>query len=600
MSNDNKIKRLTNPLALVADDNAKHRELIIRALKNSKFNWEWEEFKGSYTYDNVLNWTIDQLRNSRNYSLTCLHLDLSWISAEEDKIDGIKEQKVDEYIQLLLCPESANARLAESQIPDGLRVIKTLAQRIVDNFAVVAISTFGSDALKVIATRFGADYTVQKFPDLKAYYDEPDTHLDVLESRFRSDLGSALHKTYLSLHGTNEDIVPTEGIVTTDFDLSQASEDAVQNCRTLLGHIPPGNSEPLALDYTSLAKHLGSFWEWLDEHFWYSQKQFIISAVSSEVRHIGSEKKHVFGPSTSKMLDKNQGLIESQQPILILGDSEGTNEKLAEEIHRRSAQSSPFVVASCHGRSDDSLINMLFGENGKCAHARGGTLFVERIADASPEIHKRLHRLIQDGDFETESGRTLRSDARVVLSSLDRNLEKLVVDNNFHGGLLIALRARILHIQPLNERSDEIPWIANQMLAEIGEIGGKILRLDGKSEKLLKGRSWRDMSELKSVLQRACVTLDQDVISSDVVESLIGELATSDAKLGLTKAPKSDFYGATTLDELSVAFIKETLETLNGNKTAAAKKLGISRGKLYKWIDTHKIEFNSDDDTAHS
>ena len=588
MSKENKIKRLANPFALVADDNPTHRNLIIRALKESDYDWEIEEFDGSYTFDNVLIWVLKTLRKSRNFSLTCLHLDLSWISEEEKKIDGIKERKVDEYIQLLLCPESANARLADHHIPDGLLVIKELAQRIVDNFAIVAISTFGADALKVIATRHGADYTVQKFPNLRKFFNDDEQNQEVLENMFRAELNSSLHETYMSLHKAGAIEIPNRGVVALDFDLAKANADKVQHCRNLLGHISRHDpNQTLELDYDSLSKHLNSFWEWLDEHFWYSQKQFIISAVSSDVRHISSRPNYKFGKSTLELMDAKASLFGTMEPIVIIGDSEGTNEKLAEEIHWRSNCSGPLVVAHCHGRTESALDEELFSETGKCALARGGTLFVDRIEDASSEIQRKLERLVTNGDFETSDGRTLQSDSRILLSSFERDLERLVVESTFNEGLLMAIRPKAIRLRPLQERSEEIPMIAEEILAEISRKRGtkQVIRLDESGNDQIKSHIWRSVGELRSFLATVSANSSEAKIESSELKKALVPLKESNSKLGLENNRDFDFFGGT-LAEMATEYIKKTLRN-SKSQAEAYRQLDISRTKMSAFVKEH-------------
>jgi len=275
----------------------------------------------------------------------------------------------------------------------------------------------------------------------------------------------------------------------------------------------------------------------------------------------------------------------SDAAVLILGPSGAGKEVLAQLIHGWSPRAKrPIVVANCAGMPESLIESELFGHvkgaftgatenrSGLIRAADGGTLFLDEIGELPLHLQPKLLRALETGQVTpVGSDKPVTVDARLVAAT-NRDLRDAVTEGKFREDLYYRINVVELIVPPLAERSQDILALARRFAAEF--VGGPI-RLSPQAVRCLLSHTWPgNVRELRNAIQLACLVCRGDVI---MPEHLPPKIANH--------VPDSDRQDpkAGQLLQIERAAILATLEECNGNRTQAAKKLGISRrGLIYK------------------
>jgi len=292
-------------------------------------------------------------------------------------------------------------------------------------------------------------------------------------------------------------------------------------------------------------------------------------------------------PAWRDVLERLPAIAMSGLPVLLLGETGTGKELVARALHALSSRRRHGFVAHNCGATPDSLIESeLFG------HARGaftgavsdrtglfdaaekGTLFLDEIGDASPLLQMKLLRVLQEGEARRVGDTRLRRvDVRVV-SATHRALEKSVVAGAFRADLLFRLNAVRLRLPSLRERGRDVLLLARHFLAQASELDGRPApQLDpGLGERLLRYPWPGNVREL----QNACWYAVRVAGARDVV----GAAHWPEATFAEAVAEGSGLHAETRA--LEERRLRETLSRTHGNKTQAARSLGLSRQGLLK------------------
>jgi len=270
-------------------------------------------------------------------------------------------------------------------------------------------------------------------------------------------------------------------------------------------------------------------------------------------------------------------------PVAILGESGVGKELVARAIHDRGPRAKKnFVTVNCGALPESLLESELFGHvkgaftgsvrdrKGRFELADGGTIFLDEVADLTPSTQVKLLRVLQEGTFEpVGSDKTRTVDVR-VLSATNKDLEEEVRARRFRDDLFYRLCVVPLRVPPLRERIDDIPLLAEHfMLRSSATSGGRKLSISDEVMEVFRSLSWPgNVRELQNVLQFAWIKCKSDVI-------LIEHLPPNLRLTGAQAASKIRRRRGLTVDAVSAA-----LDETNGNKTEAAKFLGVSRATL--------------------
>jgi len=276
---------------------------------------------------------------------------------------------------------------------------------------------------------------------------------------------------------------------------------------------------------------------------------------------------------------------------LILGESGTGKELIAHAIHNLSNRNKArFVAFNCAAFSPQLIESELFGHErgaftgaverrvGRFEQAAGGTLFLDEIAEIDSNIQVKLLRALDPGVFERVGGnQTLRADVRLVAAT-NRDLASLVREAKFREDLYYRLNVVQIRVPSLRERKEDIPLLANAFLKEICERDGKAFRpLSPEAMDCLLQYDWPgNVRELKGAIDSGMTLSTGKQIS---VRDL--PLAVRGGAESLAPREAVD-QGQVNLQENERRLIVRALDESGGNRTAAAKKLGISRRTLHR------------------
>ncbi len=288
-------------------------------------------------------------------------------------------------------------------------------------------------------------------------------------------------------------------------------------------------------------------------------------------------------PSWRRMLTLVEQVADSSATILIQGESGTGKELVARSIHERSARhSGPFVAVNCAALPETLLESELFGyekgaftgagsrKEGRFDLANGGTLFLDEVADLSLVTQPKILRVLQEGEFERLGGtRTLQVDVR-ILAATNQDLSEMVKAKRFREDLYYRLNVITVRVPPLRERPEDIRVLAQHYLRVYSAKNGR--KLDGftaEALERLEAYAWPgNVRELENLVERSVLLARKDRIDAeDLPEEVMGvKRPPRDAILELIGTPLAD---------VEQRLLDETLRITGGNKTQAAKLLGI-------------------------
>jgi DNA-binding NtrC family response regulator len=269
--------------------------------------------------------------------------------------------------------------------------------------------------------------------------------------------------------------------------------------------------------------------------------------------------------------------------VLITGESGTGKELVARAIHYNSARTSaPFVPINCGGIPEQLLESELFGyvkgtftgatqsRAGFFQTADGGTIFLDEISDTSPSMQAKLLRVLQDKEVcMVGARRTQKVDVR-ILAATNKDLLSLVKKGVFREDLFFRLNVITIAIPPLRQRGNDILLLTHHFATKFAEeLGKPIPRFCDSALQVLRNYYWPgNVRELENVIQRLVVMTDGDFIEVPDMPSLMRFSALRETGLNRTLA------------EVEAEYIRNVLATVDGNKTRAAKVLGIDRKTL--------------------
>ena len=315
--------------------------------------------------------------------------------------------------------------------------------------------------------------------------------------------------------------------------------------------------------------------------------------LSSE---LGDRYAAIVGDSSQmrEVLDVARRAAPSGATVLLLGESGTGKEVIARAIHRWSRRSGqPFVVINCVALSEELLESELFGhekgaftgahqqKRGKLEVAHGGTVFLDEIGDVRPPLQAKLLRVLQDQTFERVGGtRPIQTDVRFVAAT-NRDLRTAVRDGLFRLDLFYRLNVVSVTLPPLRERAGDVPALAQHFLERYRrELKRELRGITPDTLAALRRYAWPgNVRELENVIERAAVLADgPDVTPRD----LPGEIREAGLTEGMTPEAARTYHAA--VEEFKRGLIASTLRRTSGNRTRAARLLGLQRTYLARLI----------------
>ncbi|MEB6372932.1 sigma-54-dependent response regulator transcription factor ZraR [Klebsiella michiganensis] len=292
-------------------------------------------------------------------------------------------------------------------------------------------------------------------------------------------------------------------------------------------------------------------------------------------------------PAMRALLNNIALVAPSDATVLIHGESGTGKELVARALHASSARSRrPLVILNCAALNESLLESELFGHEkgaftgadkrreGRFVEADGGTLFLDEIGDISPLMQVRLLRAIQEREVQrVGSNQTLSVDVRLIAAT-HRDLAEEVSAGRFRQDLYYRLNVVTIDMPPLRQRKEDIPQLARYFLQRYAERNRKAVQgFTPQAMDLLIHYAWPgNIRELENAVERAVVLLTGEYISERELPLAIAGTSVSDAPHG------EDIIQP--LVEVEKEAILVALEKTGGNKTEAARQLGITRKTL--------------------
>ena len=253
------------------------------------------------------------------------------------------------------------------------------------------------------------------------------------------------------------------------------------------------------------------------------------SAVSRQVPQESGNNARIVGnsPALQRLLDVVAKVAPYNSTVLLLGETGTGKELIAQAIHRASPRSDrPFVRVNCAALPAELIASELFGHEkgaftgalqqriGRFEAANGGTIFLDEIAELSPEIQVSLLRVLQEKEFERVGGnRTIKTDVRVIAAT-NKDLWREVSEGRFRMDLFYRLNVFPLQVPPLRERVNDIPMLVDYFAARVaGRTGKTISHIEERSLCAMQQYSWPgNIRELQNVIERCVILAEGDVL----------------------------------------------------------------------------------------
>ncbi|MDP3980856.1 MAG: sigma-54 dependent transcriptional regulator [Chlamydiota bacterium] len=295
---------------------------------------------------------------------------------------------------------------------------------------------------------------------------------------------------------------------------------------------------------------------------------------------------------------KNLNIVrDTNATILITGESGTGKTLIAHEIHLHSPRADkPFVVVSCGALPENLLESELFGhakgsftgahqeKMGKFLLANGGTILIDEISVASPDLQIKLLRILQDRKFEpVGSNHTYEVDVRIIVAT-NQELKKRIAEHAFREDLYYRINVISIDIPPLRERIGDIPLLTKHFIDVYTKKHNKTsMSLSQKALDQLVRYSWPgNVRELENMIERTVLLAKTDTIMPEDLPSF-----TLHAQAAIQDMSSSSIKNA--LEEPEKKIIEQTLLTNKGNRHLTAKQLKINRSTLYNKMKKYDL-----------
>jgi DNA-binding NtrC family response regulator len=306
-------------------------------------------------------------------------------------------------------------------------------------------------------------------------------------------------------------------------------------------------------------------------------------------------------PAMREVLEMVRQVAPTRATVLLLGESGTGKEMVAKLVHQISPRAKqPMVSVHCGALPATLLESELFGHEkgaftgaherriGRFEQAQGGTLFLDEIGEIDATIQIKLLRFLGERTFErVGSNRTITADVRLIAAT-NKNLEELVKAGTFREDLYFRLKVVEVILPPLRERPEDVPLLAHAFLKEFASENGKpITSFTTEVLELLMKYPWPgNVRELRTAMEHAVVMCRGDKLTAKdfppSVRNSTGDPGPDPQRL-LSR-------GTMTLQEAEKQLIIRALKETEGNRTLAARKLGMSRRNLHRKLHKHQLE----------
>lgn len=293
-----------------------------------------------------------------------------------------------------------------------------------------------------------------------------------------------------------------------------------------------------------------------------------------------------------ELLDMVSYVAPTEATVLIHGESGTGKELVAEAMHKNSARKDePFIKVNCAALAETLLESELFGHEkgaftgadkrreGRFVQADGGTLFLDEIGETTPAMQVKLLRVLQEQELQRVGGEeTVKVDVRIIAAT-NRDLEQEVKSGNFREDLYYRLNVVQLTVPPLRERHGDIPVLVDYFVEKFAEKNRRSVdSVTSECMTLLESYSWPgNVRELENAIERGVILMRGDQLTEQSLPLPVQKYMESE---GFSAKQVEGQQAPASLFEVERQLILKTLEETSGNKSEAARRLGITRKTL--------------------
>jgi two-component system, NtrC family, response regulator AtoC len=305
-------------------------------------------------------------------------------------------------------------------------------------------------------------------------------------------------------------------------------------------------------------------------------------------------------PQMKEIFETVRTVAPATATVLIQGESGTGKELIARAIHQQSHRAKgPMVTVHCAALPANLLESELFGHEkgaftgaherriGRIEQAQGGSLFLDEIGEIDPTTQIKLLRFLGERTFErVGSSKTLSADVRLIAAT-NKDLKAMVKAGTFREDLYFRLSVVPIWLPPLRERISDVPLLAEAFLKSLAKENNKIISgFEAAALEAMMNYDWPgNVRELRSAVERAVVFCRKDQVS---LKDLPPELRAGGAVVG--SKPLSVADKQLTVQEAEKQLIIRALQDCEGNRTEAARRLGMSRRTLHRKLHKYGLE----------
>ena len=313
----------------------------------------------------------------------------------------------------------------------------------------------------------------------------------------------------------------------------------------------------------------------------------------------------------SNIIGSSQAMIEvyklvarvasGRSTVLLQGESGTGKELIARAIHYNGPRvNAPFVAVNCAALTESLLESELFGhekgaftgavtvKRGFFEEADGGTILLDEVGDMSPALQAKLLRVLQEQEIRRVGGnQSIPVDVR-VLTSTHRDLWSMVKQKQFREDLYYRLNVVTITLPPLRERREDIPMLAYHFMQTCAAANQKrVIGISPEAMLVLQQANWPgNVRELAHTIESAVVVTTHEILLPDDLPVTL--------RKSVPAAPASEFLDLVTLHELEKRYLIRVLDETHGNKTEAARLLGIDRRTLYRMAERFGLDLTEE------
>jgi transcriptional regulator with GAF, ATPase, and Fis domain len=336
------------------------------------------------------------------------------------------------------------------------------------------------------------------------------------------------------------------------------------------------------------------------------------AAVATLTRELEARRSvHIVGRSRSwkAVLTQVGRVAPSETTVLVTGESGTGKELVAQLIHQGSSRAGrPFVAINCAALPEQLLESELFGHEkgaftgavsthvGRLEQAAGGTLFLDEIGEMSPVVQAKLLRVLQEREFQRLGGtRPLKADVRVIAAT-NRDLAQAIALGQFREDLFYRLAVFEIRTPALRERPEDVLPLAESFLEELAPTMPRpAAGISKDAREWLLAYPWPgNVRELRNAVERAILLCDGGLITREHLPAAVGRPEEARGRNGNNGAGAFDPDaplppGGVDLDDVERGYVEKALEQTRGNKSKAARLLGLTRAQLYSRIEKYGL-----------